>query len=93
MTFLLSLLLSLLMKSSDININLVEAYIGLLKNLNADSKLEFISRLSKSMKTQKPTKTDSLHSLYGAFRSDRTADELAADIKKGRTFNRKRAEL
>lgn len=78
---------------ADININLIETYFGMLKNLSPDSKLELISKLSKSMKSEKVTKRNSLDSLYGAFISDQTADELIADIKKARTFNRKRAEL
>lgn len=75
------------------NINLIETYFGMLKNWSPDSKLELISRLSRSMKSEKATKRSTLNSLYGAFISDQTADELIADIKKARTFNRKRAEL
>jgi hypothetical protein len=65
----------------------------MLKNLSPDSKLELISRLSKSMKTTRKTGDASLESLYGAFISEQSADELIDDIKKARTFNRKRAEL
>jgi len=81
------------MKSADININLIESYFGLLKNLSADSKLELIAKLSKSMKTAKAEKPDSLKSLYGAFVSEQSADELIDDIRTARTFNRKRAEF
>lgn len=81
------------MTSSDININLIESYFGLLKNLSADSKLELIAKLSNSMKTTKPLKEVDLKSLYGAFVSDKSADELIDEIKQARTFNRKRAEL
>lgn len=81
------------MKTADININLIETYFGLLKNLSADSKLELIAKLSNSMKTAKTSKTDSLKSLYGAFVSKQSADELINEIKSARTFNRKRAEF
>lgn len=81
------------MNAPDININLIEAYFGLLKNLNPDSKLELISKLSNSMKTPGTAKKGSLKSLYGAFISNQSADELIDDIKQARTFNRKRAEL
>ena len=79
------------MKATDLNINLIETYFGLLKNLSADSKLELIAKLSNSMKTTKRTKNDSLKSLYGAFISKQSADEIINDIKQARTFNRKRA--
>jgi len=81
------------MKTADVNINLIDSYFGLLKNLNSDTKLELIARLSDSMKSSKKTKDKALKSLYGAFISEQSADELIDDIKKARTFNRKRAEL
>jgi len=79
------------MKTSDPNINLVDTYFGLLKNLSADSKLDLIVRLSNSMKTNGHEKDDSWKSLYGAFVSKQSADEMINDIKKARTFKRKRA--
>ena len=81
------------MKATDQNINLIETYFGLLKNLSADSKLELIAKLSTSMKTTNRTKDDSLKSLYGAFISEKSADEIISDLKQARTFNRKRAEF
>jgi len=81
------------MKSSAININLIESYFLLLKNLSPDSKLELIARLSKSMKTGKKTKYHSLKLLFGAFVSEKSADDLIDEIKKARNFNRKRAVL
>ena len=79
------------MKTSDLNINLINTYFGLLKNLSPDSKLELIAKLSNSMKTNSQAKNDSWQSLYGAFISKQSADELINDIKKARTFKRKRA--
>ena len=81
------------MNTTDLNLNLIETYFKLLNNLNPDSKLELIARLSNSMKTTKATKKGSLKSLYGAFVSDQSADELIDEIKQERTFNRKREEL
>ena len=79
------------MKNSDLNINLINTYFGLLKNLSADSKLELIAKLSNSMKTNSQANNDSWQSLYGAFISKQSADELIDDIKKARTFKRKSA--
>ena len=81
------------MKTPDLNINLIESYFGLLKNLSVDSKLELIAKLSNSMRATKRTKNDSLKSLYGAFVSNQSADEIIDDIKQARTFNRKRTEI
>lgn len=75
------------------DINLIDSYFGLLKNLSADSKLELIARLSKSMKSAKGVKSDSLKSLYGAFVSKQTAEEMIREIRNARSFNRKREGL
>jgi len=63
-------------------------YYGLLNNLSADSKLELISRLSESLKTKKKTKEIILGSLFGAFKSKKSAEEIIAEIRADRTFNR-----
>lgn len=81
------------MKATDLNINLIETQFELLNNLSADNKLELIAKLSNSMKTTKRAKDDSLKSLYGAFISKQSADEIINDIKQARTFNRKRTEF
>jgi hypothetical protein len=82
------------MKTTDINATLIDSYFSFLKDLSADSKLELISRLSKSMKTSRKTKKEiSLDSLYGSWESEQSADEIIADLKSVRDFNRKREVL
>lgn len=82
-----------IMKTSNLNFNLIKTYFDLLKNLSPDSKLELISKLLNSMKNPKISKNGSLKSLYGAFISKQSADELIREIKQSRTFNRKAEEL
>lgn len=82
------------MKTADINTTLVDNYFSFLKNLSPDSKLELIARLSKSMKTTKKSKKEvSLSSLYGSWESEQSADEIIAELKSARNFNRKREIL
>lgn len=82
------------MKTPDINVNLVDSYYALLKSLSPNNKLELIARLSKSMKTTKKAKKEvSLSSLYGSWDSEQSADELIAELKQARNFNRQREEL
>lgn len=82
------------MKTGVVNMNLVESYYKLLKNLSPNNKLELIARLSKSMKTTiKKEEEIPLESLYGSWESDQTADELAAELKNARSFTREREEL
>ena len=75
------------MASSTQHESYAEYYFGVLKNLNADSKLDLISQLSQSLKSDK-TETTSLESLFGAYKSDETADEIIAELRSSRVSNR-----
>jgi hypothetical protein len=76
------------MNTSTQHISLADYYFGFLKNLNADSKLDLISKLSQSLKEGEIIPETSLQSLFGAYKSDETADEIIAGIRVSRIFNR-----
>ena len=75
------------MASSTKNTSYADYYFGVLKNLNADSKLDLISQLSQSLKSGIVDNT-SLESLFGAYKSEDTADEIIAEIRSSRVSNR-----
>ena len=75
------------MKTTDININLVDSYYTLLKNLSPNNKLELIARLSNSMKTTKVKKDTSWEELFGSWELDQSADEFIDELKKDRNFS------
>lgn len=58
--------------------------------LYPNSKLDIISELSRSLKEDKTTPTSeiTLQSLFGAYKSEDTADEIITEIKASREFNR-----
>lgn len=76
------------MNSSTQHISLADYYFGFLKNLNSDSKLDLISKLSQSLKETETTPKMSLESLFGAYKSDETAEEIIAELRASRVFNR-----
>ena len=76
------------MNASSQNINLADYYFVLLKNLNADSKLDLISKLSQSLRKDDELPDISLQSLFGAYHSEETAEEIIAAIKTSKVFNR-----
>jgi hypothetical protein len=77
------------MEAADFKFNLIDSYLGLLRSLSPENKLELISKLSDSLKgSRKPTRK-SISDLYGAFISKRSADEILSDLKASRSFNRK----
>jgi hypothetical protein len=81
------------MKAANLNFNLIDSYLELLKSLSPDNRLELISRLSDSLKGSNAPSEKPLSDLYGAFKTRKSADEIIAELKKSRSFNRKTEEL
>lgn len=83
------------MESTKKDMGLVDDYFSALKNLNDLQKLELISKLTDSIKYSKLGSNNdvSLHSLYGSWASEKSADELIEEIKDARSFNRNREDL
>jgi predicted metal-binding transcription factor (methanogenesis marker protein 9) len=77
------------MKAAEIKFNLIDSYLGLLSNLSPDSKLELIAKLSETLKGSKKPTEKSVKDLYGAFVSEKSADEIIAELKDSRNFTRK----
>ena len=75
------------MASSAQDTSYADYYFGVLKNLNANSKLDLISQLSQSLKVDK-TDTTIIRSLFGAYQSEETADEIIAALRSSRVSNR-----
>ncbi len=76
------------MNTSAQHINLADYYFSFLKNLNADSKLDLISKLSQSLKNNDTVSETSLQSLFGAYKSEETADQIIGELRASRVFNR-----
>jgi hypothetical protein len=75
------------------NISVADYYFGFLKNLNPDSKVDLISKLSQSLKERENNQDTPLQSLFGAYKSDETAEEIIAALRASRTFNRNTESL
>lgn len=75
------------MNTQQTNNSQADYYFGFLNNLSADSKLDLISRLSQSLK-QGPAPAPSLSSLFGAYSSEETAEEIITTIRNSRVSNR-----
>lgn len=77
------------MKTTDINTTLIKGYLNMLQNLSPNNKLDLISKLTLSVKTDF-TKTDKkFYNAFGAWESRQTAEEIIKDIYESRSFNRK----
>ena len=76
------------MKSFDLNKQIIQSYLELLKNLSPESKLELIEQLSKSIKSTLQQEEKSKDSLFGAFDSKKPADQILLEIRNSRNSNR-----
>lgn len=68
---------------------IVETYSGLFEGLSSLSKLELIENLSKSLKVEKNTKDTLFYKSFGAFASDKSAEEIIVEIRLSRKFRKK----
>ena len=67
---------------------IIDNYIGLIDSLEPKSKLEIIEKISKSLRSSR-NRGFKNKSTFGAFISDKTAEEIIEDIRSSRKFNRK----
>ena len=73
--------------------HIVEAYSGLFEGLSSESKTELIENLSKSLEAGKKNKESNFYKSFGSFASDKSAEEIIADIKSSRRFREKEIKL
>ena len=73
----------------DINTTLIDGYLRLLENLSPNTKLDLISKLTLSVKSDIADKKKSFYKSFGAWESRQSADEIINEIRSSRTFNRR----
>ncbi len=76
------------MKAIDINTTLIDGYLQLLNNLSPNNKLDLISKLTQTVKTDISGRKNSFYKSFGAWESKQTAEEIIAKIRGSRTSNR-----
>lgn len=81
------------MKVRDINTTLIDGYLQMLDNLSPSNKLDLISKLTQSVKTDINDRKTSFFKAFGAWKSKETAEEIIDQIRESRTFNRTIEEL
>lgn len=72
------------METIKINTKIVDSYIELLNSLSTDNKLDIIERLTASIKIDLKNKNSSFKKSFGAFESDKSAEEIIKEIRDSR---------
>ena len=73
--------------------HIVETYSGLFEGLSTMNKIELIESLSKSLKTEAKTKEEIFFKSFGAFSSEKSAEDVIAEIKSSRKFRTKEISI
>lgn len=76
------------MKAAEINSIIIDGYVGLLDNLSTGDKLDLIAKLTASVKTDLVNKKSSFKKAFGAFDSEKTAEEIIEEIRNSRVSTR-----
>jgi hypothetical protein len=69
--------------------HIIETYSKLFEGLNSLTKIELIEKLTKSLKKESKSKESEFLKSFGAFDSDKTADEIIKEIRESRKFRNK----
>jgi hypothetical protein len=76
------------MNTADLNAKIIESYISLLKNMSAQNKLDLISRLTNTIKTDLDQENTDFYKAFGGWDESESAEELIEAINGSRTFNK-----
>jgi hypothetical protein len=71
-----------------INNHILNAYMAFLETLSPGAKLDLISKLTQSLKSDVKAKDNLFENSFGAWAGNETAEEIAKGIRDSRTFNR-----
>lgn len=76
------------MRTGEINTTIVDGYVGLLDNLSTNNKLDLISKLTASVKSDLKSKKSSFKKAFGAFESKKSAEVIIEEIRDSRISTR-----
>jgi hypothetical protein len=71
-----------------INNHILNTYMAFLETLSPGAKLDIISKLTQSLKSEVQSKENFFESSFGAWAGNESADEIVKGIRDSRTFNR-----
>jgi hypothetical protein len=81
------------METLNIDTTLIDGYLQMLDNLSPSDKLDLISKLTASVKSDIANRKSSFKEAFGAFESEKSADEIIDEIRNSRTFTRQIEEF
>jgi hypothetical protein len=71
-----------------INTHILDTYVAFLETLSPGAKLDIISKLTQSLKSDVKSKENLFESSFGAWAGTESAEEIVKGIRGSRAFNR-----
>jgi hypothetical protein len=71
-----------------INAHILDTYMAFLDTLSPGAKLDIISKLTQSLKSEVKPKDKLFEGSFGAWTGNESADEIIKSVRDSRTFNR-----
>jgi hypothetical protein len=71
-----------------INNHILNAYMAFLETLSPGAKLDIISQLTQSLKSEVKSKENLFESSFGAWTGNESSEEIVKGIRDSRVFNR-----
>ena len=68
---------------------IIETYSGFFDSLSSLGKIELLERLAKSLKKDNNVKEKNFFKSFGAFASEKSAEEILSEIRESRKFREK----
>ena len=65
---------------------IIESYSGIFDSLSSIGKIELLEKLTKSLKEDKKVQEKDFFKSFGAFSSEKSAEEITAEIRESKTF-------
>jgi hypothetical protein len=81
------------MKSIELDNEYINNYFKFLKNLSPPAKLELIEKLTRALKKDISGHKNQMKESFGAWESDKSADEIIDEIYKSRNFTHRLERL
>jgi predicted metal-binding transcription factor (methanogenesis marker protein 9) len=68
---------------------LIDNFFNLISSLSRENKIKLIAKLSNSIVDNSPKDENAVDQFFGAFKSEKSAEEIINEIRESRKFDRK----
>ena len=68
---------------------LIDNFFNLISSLSRENKIKLIAKLSNSIVDDLPKDENTVEKFFGAFKSEKSAEEILKEIRESRNFDRK----